>query len=73
MTTDNLLGAMVRIRRGWHGGRTGKVMVFEPSNSFSNPYGVIKVRLDGGGQVVKINNVEELEKLPDQPGGLAVR
>ena len=72
MATDNLLGAAVRIRRGWHGGRTGKVMVFEPSNSFPYSYGVIKVRLDGGGQVVNINNVEELERLTDLPSDLAV-
>lgn len=72
MTTDNLLGAAVRIRRGWHGGRTGKVIVFEQSNGFPSSYIVVKVQLDGGGQVVNINNVEELEKLADLPSGQAV-
>jgi hypothetical protein len=72
MATDTLLGAAVRIRRGWHGGRTGKVMVFEQSG-FPSSYGVIKVRLDGGGQVVSINTVEDLERLPDLTGALAVQ
>jgi hypothetical protein len=67
MATDNLLGAAVRIRRGWHGGKTGKVVVFEQSSGFPSSYSVIKVKLDGGGQVVNINIVEELEKLSDQP------
>jgi hypothetical protein len=64
MATDNLLGSAVRIRRGWHGGRTGKVVVFEQSSGLPS-YSVIKVQLDGGKQVVNINIVEELEKLPD--------
>jgi hypothetical protein len=71
MATDNLLGAAVRIRRGWHGGKTGRVVVFEQSSGFPS-YSVIKVKLDGGGQVVNINIVEELEKLADRPGVLSV-
>lgn len=58
---------MVRIRRGWHGGRTGKVVVFEQHGSFPSTYAVIKVRIDGSGQVVNINSVDELEKLTDSP------
>lgn len=71
MAIDSLLGAAVRIRRGWHGGRTGKVIVCDHHNGFTSSYSVIKVRLDGG-QVVNINTVEELEKLTDLPSGLAV-
>jgi len=71
MAIDNLLGAAVRIRRGWHGGRTGKVIVCDQHKGFTSSYSVIKVQLDGG-QIVSINTVEELEKLTDQPSGLAV-
>lgn len=70
MAIDNLLGAAVRIRRGWHGGRTGKVVVCDQRNA---EYSVIKVQLDGGGQLVNINTVEELEKLADTPGAAAVQ
>ena len=70
MSTDNLLGAVVRIRRGWHGGRTGKVTVFEQHGGSPSPYTVIKVQLDGSGQVININSVEELEKLTDSPSSL---
>jgi hypothetical protein len=72
MATENLLGAAIRVRRGWHGGRTGKVIVFDEKGGFPSSYVVIKVQLDGSGQVVNINSVEELEKLADQPSGLAV-
>jgi hypothetical protein len=71
MATDNLLGAAVRIRRGWHGGRTGKVIVFEQSSGLPS-YSVIKVQLDGSGQVVNINSVDELKRLTDMTSGLAV-
>ena len=73
MAMDNLLGAAVRIRRGWHGGRTGKVIVCDQHSSFTASYSVIKVQLDGSGQVVNVNSAEELQKLTDLPaGGLAV-
>jgi hypothetical protein len=72
MSTDNLLGAAVRIRRGWHGGRTGKVTVFEQHGNVPSTYTVIKVRLDGSGQVVNINSVEEVEKLTASPTTQAV-
>jgi hypothetical protein len=72
MATDNLLGATVRIRRGWHGGRTGKVIVCDQHKGFTSSYSVIKVELEGG-QIVSINTVEELEKLADQPSSLAVK
>ena len=71
MAIDNLLGATVRIRRGWHGGRTGKVIACDQHQGFTTSYSVIKVQLDGG-QIVKINTVEELEKLTDLPSSLAV-
>ena len=72
MATGNLLGAAVRIRRGWHGGRTGRVIVCDLHGGFTTSYSVIKVQLDGSGQVVNINTVEELERLADLPGGAAV-
>lgn len=73
MAMDNLMGAAVRIRRGWHGGRTGKVMVCDQRNGFTVSYSVIKVQLDGSGQIVNINTVEELEKLDNLPSGLAAQ
>lgn len=72
MATDNLLGAEVRIRRGWHGGRTGRVIVCDRHSGSTTSYSVIKVKLDGSGQVVNINTDEELEILADQPVGSAV-
>lgn len=72
MAIDNLLGSAVRIRRGWHGGRTGKVIVFEQSGGFTSSYSVIKVQLDGSGKVVNISSVEELDKLADLPSDQAV-
>ena len=73
MARDNLLGAVVRIRRGWHGGRTGRVTVCERHGGPTISYSVIKVKLDGSGQVVNINTVEELEELADLPVGSAVK
>lgn len=74
MAMDNLLGAAVRMRRGWHGGRTGKVIVFDQHKGFTSSYSVIKVQLDGTGQIVNINSVEELEELTHLPGSdLAAR
>jgi len=73
MATDTLLGAAVRIRRGWQGGMTGKVIVCEQGGGLTSSYGVIKVQLDGSGRVLNIRSVEELEKLADLPGGLAVQ
>ena len=73
MATDNLLGATVRIRRGWHGGRTGKVVVCDRHGGVTTSYNIIKVKLDGSGQVVNINTVEELETLAAVPDGSAVR
>ena len=70
MAIDNLLGAAVRIRRGWHGGRTGKVVVCDQRNAV---YSVIKVQLDGGGPLVNINTVEELENLTALPSVPAQR
>ena len=72
MATDNLLGATIRVRRGWHGGRTGKVIVFDEKGGFPSTYVIIKVQLDGSGQVVNINSVDELERLTDLPSGQAV-
>lgn len=72
MEKDNLLGSAVRIRRGWHGGRTGKVIVFDLHRSLASSYIEIKVQLAGSGQVINISSEEELEKLTDLPSGLAV-
>ena len=63
MEKDNLLGAKVRIRRGWHGGRTGKVTVFDRHISSASSYVEIKVQLDGSGQVINVSSEEELENL----------
>jgi hypothetical protein len=67
MATDNLLGATVRIRRGWHGGRTGKVIAFDHQVGPSS-YTVIKVQLKGNSQPVMIYSLDELETLSDQSG-----
>lgn len=67
MSKDNLLGARVRIRRGWYGGRTGKVTVFDRHKGLSSSYVEIKVQLDGSGQVINIPSEEELEKLNELP------
>ena len=72
MGKDNLLGVAVRIRRGWHGGRTGKVIVFDQHRSQVSSNLEIKVQLDGGGQIININSEDDLEKLADPPSGLVV-
>ena len=67
MEKDNLLGVEVRIRRGWHGGRTGKVTVFDRHKGQASSYVEIKVQLDGSGQIINIPSEEELEKLNELP------
>jgi hypothetical protein len=67
MATDNLLGATVRIRRGWHGGRTGKVVAFDHQVGPSS-YTVIKIMLKGSRQPVMIYSLDEVETLSDLPG-----
>jgi hypothetical protein len=71
MAKDNLLGAAVRIRRGWHGGRTGKVIVFNRHASLASFYLEIKVQLDGSGETVKIYSDDDLEILTAQTLALA--
>jgi hypothetical protein len=79
MAEDNLLGAAVRIRRGWHGGRTGKVIVCNRHASLASSYLELKVQLDGGSEIVRINGDEgadELEVLAARPsdvGALTTR
>lgn len=68
MATDNLLGATVRIRRGWHGGRTGEVVAFDHQAGPPSTYTVIKVQLKGNSQPVMIYSLDEIEKLSDPPG-----
>ena len=68
MAIDNLLGATVRIRRGWHGGRTGEVVAFDHRVGPPSTYTVIKVKLKGNSQPVMIYSLDELEKLSDTPG-----
>jgi len=65
MAVDNLLGATVRIRRGWHGGRTGEVIAFEHQAGPPSTYTVIKVQLKGSRQPVLIYSLDELERLSD--------
>ena len=67
MATDNLMGATVRIRRGWHGGRTGEVVAFDHRVGPPSSYTVIKVKLKGASQPVMIYSLDELETLSDPP------
>ena len=67
MAIDNLLGATVRIRRGWHGGRTGEVVAFDHKAGPPSSYTVIKVQLKGNSQPVMIYSLDEIEKLSDPP------
>jgi hypothetical protein len=68
MAIDNLLGATVRIRRGWHGGRTGEVVAFMHQAGPPSSYTVIKVQLKGSSQPVTIYSIDEVERLSDLPG-----
>ena len=68
MATDNLMGATVRIRRGWHGGRTGEVIAFEHQAGPPSSYTVIKVKLKGSAQPVMIYSLDAIERLSDPPG-----
>jgi hypothetical protein len=68
MVTDNLLGATVRIRRGWHGGRVGEVIAFDHQVGPPSSYTAIKVKLKGSAQPVMIYSLDELETLSDPPG-----
>ena len=72
MAIDNLPGAAVRIRRGRHGGRTGAVVAFDHRVGPPASYTVIKVKLDGSGQLVMIYSLDELEMLSGLPGGVAL-
>lgn len=72
MAIDNLLDSAVRIRRGRHGGRTGKVVVSDQRTGSYSSYSVIKVQLDASGEIVDINSLDELEKLPVLTGGQSV-
>ena len=68
MAVDNLRGATVRIRRGWHGGRTGDVVAFDHQAGPPSTYTAIKVKLKGSGQFVMIYSLDELETLSEAPG-----
>jgi hypothetical protein len=72
MAIDNLLGSAVRIRRGRHGGRTGKVVVSDRRAGSHSSYSVIKVQLDASGEIVDINSHDELEVLHVSASGQAV-
>lgn len=67
MAIDNLMGATVRIRRGWHGGRTGEVIAFDHQVGPPTSYTVIKVKLKGTAQPVMIYSLDEIERLSDAP------
>jgi hypothetical protein len=67
MATDNLLGATVRIRRGWHGGRTGEVVAFDHRVGPPSSYTAIKVKLKGSAQPVMIYSLDELERVSEPP------
>ena len=68
MAKDNLLGATVRIRRGWHGGRTGEVVAFDHQVGPPSTYTVIKIQLKGNRQPVMIYSLDDIERLSDPPG-----
>ena len=68
MAIDNLMGATVRIRRGWHGGRTGEVVAFDHQPGPPSSYTVIKVQLKGNRQSVMIYSLDEIERLPEAAG-----
>jgi hypothetical protein len=72
MAIDNLLGATVRIRRGWHGGRTGEVVVFDHQVGPPFKHTAIKVKLKGSGQLVMIYSLDELERLSELPSVAAL-
>jgi hypothetical protein len=67
MAIDNLMGATVRIRRGWHGGRTGEVIAFDHRVGPPSSYTVIKVKLKGSVQPVMIYSLDEVERVSDEP------
>ena len=67
MAVDNLLGATVRIRRGWYGGGRGEVVAFEHQVGPPSSYTVIKVKLEGSGQLVMIYSLDEVERLSALP------
>jgi hypothetical protein len=66
MAIDNLLGATVRIRRGWHGGRTGEVVAFDHQDGPSS-YTMIKIKLEGNSQPVVLYSLDEMETLSEPP------
>ena len=72
MAIDNLLGATVRIRRGWHGGRTGEVVAFDHQVGPPSSYTVIKVQLKGNSQPLMVYSLDEIERLSDPPGASAL-
>lgn len=72
MAIDKLLGAAVRIRRGWHGGRTGEVVAFDHRVGPPSSYTSIKVKLNGSGQLVMIYSLDELERLSELPSVAAL-
>jgi hypothetical protein len=67
MAIENLMGATVRIRRGWHGGRIGEVVAFDHRAGPPSSYTVIKVQLKGNSLPVMIYSLDEIEKLSDPP------
>jgi hypothetical protein len=67
MAIDNLMGATVRIRRGWHGGRTGDVVAFDHRVGPPSSYTSVKVKLKGNGQLVMIYSLDDLERLSEPP------
>jgi hypothetical protein len=72
MATNNLMGATVRIRRGWHGGRTGVVVAFDHRDGPPSTYTVIKVQLKGSSQPVMIYSLDELETVSEPPSAAAL-
>ena len=72
MAIESLMGQTVRIRRGWHGGRTGEVIAFDHRVGPPSSYTVIKVKLKGSAQPVMIYSLDELETVSDLPAAPAL-
>jgi hypothetical protein len=64
---ESLEQALGRIRRGWHGGRTGEVLAFDHQASPPSSYTVIKVKLKGNSRPVMVYCLDEIERLSDPP------
>ena len=59
------IGTIVRIRRGRQAGRIGKVVVYDTHKDSATSYHVLKIQLNGSGQVVEIYSEDDIEQSYD--------